>query len=88
MRKVSLKQQQKLREWQKIVKQRAAQLEEQFGCVLCEYCGMPEYPSELGALVGHHRDRNRSNQTLENCCLLHVSCHGIIHDKNIEVKRL
>jgi len=85
LKRISDKQREKLRIWGEITRQRAFQLQEIYGEIICEYCGKKGGVGEAGALGGHHIDKNRNNNTIENCYLVHYACHGYIHDKNIKV---
>ena len=85
LRKISDKQREKLRLWGEITRQRAGQLQAKYGQAICEYCGKPQQNHEMYVLGGHHIDKNRNNNTIENCYLVHNACHLYIHDHNIVV---
>ena len=85
LRKISEKQKEKLKVWRDVTIERANQLKEKYNVVICEYCGKPAGDSELFTLGGHHIDRNRRHNTIENCYLCHYVCHGYIHDHNVLV---
>lgn len=87
LKKRSEKQRQRYIKWAQARYKRCVEIETKYGKVICEYCGRPGWGNELGILDGHHMDRNRSNNTPENCYICHRVCHGKIHDKNIKVKQ-
>lgn len=68
--------------------ERAKFLIAKYGRVICEYCGRPAWGNELGVIDAHHIDRNRRNNTEENCYLCHRICHSSIHEKRLKVKQL
>lgn len=84
LKKVSDKQKEKNKLWWKIKGERIAYLVDKYEYCPCEYCK---------AVVGkhgraaHHIDRNRNNNTKENCYIVHRLCHDHIHLKNIKVKQ-
>lgn len=82
--KISKKQQKKILVWRGIKSRRAAYLTEKYGFVPCEYCGSSGGYLQLD---GHHIDKNRNNNTDENCYLCHRICHSEITDGNITVKQ-
>jgi len=85
LRKTSDKQKVKLALWHDVTMERAYQLNKKYGRPICEYCGKRGGSAQLYALAGHHIDHNRNNNTIENCYLVHYSCHSYIHDKNVKV---
>lgn len=68
-----------LKVWGKVVKERKQKLLDKYGFIPCEYCH--KYCSNG---VGHHLDRNRRNNILINCLVVHVTCHTEIHDNNVK----
>lgn len=61
-----------------------------FGCGIGSYreiarrhhdnrCGRCQYDKELGILLVHHKDRDRSNNSPENLEILCPNCHAIDH---------
>lgn len=46
----------------------------------CNRCGYSEHPEILGV---HHRDRDHSNNSMENLEVLCPNCHSIEHSKHI-----
>ncbi len=85
IKRVSKKQQIKLNKWRAITLERATYLAEKYGYALCEYCGGAEGGHELTSFDGHHIDKNRRNNTQENCYICHRICHGKITDENLLV---
>lgn len=67
MKKVSTKQQLKNREWSKVKKEKMKN-------PYCERCG------STYLLDAHHRNRNRNDNTIENCEILCRVCHRNLHD--------
>lgn len=49
---------------------------------LCEYCGTTE------RIVVHHRDGDRSNNSVENLIPLCLTCHAKVHNRDPEVADL
>ena len=43
--------------------------------MVCERCGFDHY----AAIIVHHKDRDRDNNTLENLEVLCANCHAIEH---------
>lgn len=46
---------------------------------LCEHCGIDLKTATHYEWVGHHKDHNQSNNTIENLVLLCKKCHQIEH---------
>lgn len=87
---VSDKQKVKLALWEKITRERMSYLRNKYGFAICEYCGSWGYEHDNESpfyFRGHHMDRNRNNNTYDNCFISHNSCHQKIHDNNIKVTR-
>ena len=77
------------KKWQKVKMQRVFYLLGKYNCLICEYCGSVgtfenDSPFWLGA---HHIDRDRKNNTKENCYLCHNKCHDIITLQHILVEQ-
>jgi len=89
IRKISAKQREKNRIWASIVKERCEMIERIYGVPVCEAC-MKTFSncSELWYKGGHHLDRNRNNNTPDNCYVCHNLCHSIITDNNLNVAQL
>lgn len=53
---------------------------------ICEHCGKDIKEASQYEWVGHHKDHNRMNNTIENLVLLCKQCHQIEHKcwKNFE----
>lgn len=67
--------------WVAVKRERARLLTEKFGFLICEFCGK----AIRGIADGHHNDRNRRNNTLENCRILdRFPCHSHVTDQNIK----
>ncbi len=90
MKPISDKQRAKNKVWRQVVLQRASQLREKYGHIICEYSGEPilvlfsvgEYMNDGW---GHHIDGDRNNNTIENCYICKYKYHTVITDKNIRV---
>jgi len=67
------KKKQQRKEWQAVCyEERDKQVVEK-GFIYCVLCGKVETPNH--PVWGHHKDRNRNNNTNENCELDHWVCH-------------
>ncbi len=74
-----------LKAWLKIKEARMNKLRDAFRYIPCEYCHQPiNSNSELFCAEGHHNDKDRRNNTFENCRILHRYCNQLIEDKNIK----
>lgn len=63
-------------EWREVcLEKRQAQIQER-GYVYCEICNLSERAHEMYQVWGHHKDRNRRNNVMENCELDHWVCHS------------
>lgn len=83
LNKVSKKQKIKNDLWVKIKQERIELLIKKYGFLICEYCGTPIQESEI--IDGHHNDRNRNNNTLQNCRIVQrFPCHRYITDENVK----
>ncbi len=77
---ISKRQAVKLSEWAEITRGRADLLRRKYGFVPCEY------EPALRALHkwdGHHNDRDRNNNTLENCRCICRKHHTHVTDNNV-----
>lgn len=82
LKKVSEKQKIKNALWSKIKQERIGLLIAKYGFLICEYCGKPIQEKDI--VDGHHNDRNRNNNTLQNCRIVQrFPCHRYITDENI-----
>ena len=88
MKPKSKKQIAKDRRWLFIKFRRMAYLEEVYGYVPCEYCRRNVQSHIIMRIDGHHIDRDRSNNTPENCAIVIGECHDKVTLENIEVARL
>ena len=89
LKKKSTKQKERDDEWAKAKVQRRRHLSHKYEYDICEFCGKVGYVGNTGLyhLGGHHIDRNRSNNTEENCYSCHRICHSYITDNNIAVQQ-
>ena len=71
----SKKQQQKIDDWGVICLELMGEQERERGYTWCEICMLPERPLQGYNVWGHHKDKDRSNNTKENCLLTHYICH-------------
>jgi len=74
--------------WHRIAIARILFLVAKYGVALCEYCGRPSWGNELGNFDPHHIDRNRRNNTEDNCYICHRVCHSHITLNKLNVKQL
>ena len=70
--------------------ERAKQLEEKYGHIICEYSGeaiktLSSMGDDMNDGWGHHIDGNRSNNTIGNCYIVKYKYHSHITDHNIVV---
>lgn len=79
MKQVSKKQAQENALWDKIGKIRDSQITEKYGFLMDEWKGKRMY----GEIEHHHNDRDRSNNTLENCRTVSSRSHRHITDNNV-----
>ncbi|MBM3120383.1 MAG: HNH endonuclease [Chloroflexi bacterium] len=77
MKQISKKQRERLQTWAQIKRERMDSLFLRFGYPCCEECGVPG-GGGFRTLDGHHIDRDRSNNTTENCRILCRLCHSKI----------
>ncbi len=79
-----------LKVWSAVKKERMNLLLEKLGHMPCEFCqGEIIGKNVLGKPDPHHNDRDRRNNELDNCRILHRVCHTKVHDENIkDVKSL
>jgi len=86
---ISDKQKKKLQEWAIIKEGRCVELYQKYGYVPCEYCkGEVNFIKDsLWCADPHHIDKDRNNNTMENCYICHRICHSKITDNNIKVQR-
>ncbi len=85
LNKMSDKAKDELKVWLKVKAERIQQLLDKFGYIPCEYCKgyiLDNHP--LFQADAHHLDKNRRNNILENCRIVHRFCHRIITDTNIK----
>jgi len=92
IRKVSGKQRVKNAQWRKVILARAEYLIKKYGYLLCEYSGeringLSGMGDDLNAGWGHHINRNRKDNTSENCYICKYKYHTIITDNNIMVSQ-
>lgn len=89
---IGRKQREKNALWRAVCIERAFQLMEKYGHIICEYSGETIYSlSSMGDDMndgwGHHIDGDRNNITLENCYICKYKYHTIITDGNIKVSQ-
>jgi hypothetical protein len=76
LRKISKKQRARNEEWRRVCVQKIQEQKRTRGFIYCEICMLPERPQiPMYVVWGHHKDRNRRNNTIENCELAHWICH-------------
>ena len=83
LRKVSERQQKMIDVWQEVTRQRVEYLVNLHGKIMCEWCEDSKY--NAFPFHGHHVNRDRSDNTFQNCRLLHDPCHLFLHDNNISM---
>ena len=73
--------------WIGVKRERVKLLIDKFGFLICEFCKKPITYGQV--YDGHHFNRNRRDNTLENQRIVHrIPCHGTITDNNISVESL
>lgn len=88
LKRVSKRQQVKLRIWKRVTMERIAQITDEFGVPICLWCGGrgDVLGDGIFGLHGHHADEDRENNTQENCYPCHNICHLFISDNNVDVR--
>lgn len=76
--------------WRRVCLERAEQLREKYGYIICEWSGEPILAlSSVGEYMndgwGHHIDGNRNNTDILNCYIVKYKYHSRITDENIKV---
>lgn len=83
LNRMSDKAKEELQFWLKVKAKRVKLLMNRYGYIPCEYCLKPIGAGEIFSPEGHHNNRNRRDNSPENCRILHRVCNQKIEDLNI-----
>lgn len=74
--------------WKGICLERIAFLGMKYGRLLCEWCGEQGMlnSQSFRAVWGHHKDGDRNNCAIDNCYIVHHTCHHFITEHHVDVR--
>lgn len=87
MRQITQKQIIKNQVWHRVKRDRIDYLTEKYNYLPCEYCKKNLQAHIIQTVEAHHIDKDRNNNTPENCYIVFGECHSFITDNNIHVKQ-